>query len=109
MNSEKRNRYLLCVLSIVITLLFSSCFENNTVSEKKTDDIGYKCKFIVSGDPDSYIRFASNLGLDELRERIKLVRPNQGICLIGDVGILSHFGDLLRKANVPSKIIRELE
>jgi len=43
--------------------------------------------------------------LDELRKLIKSIKnKSMGISLIGDIGVTSHFGDILRKANIPSKI-----
>lgn len=65
---------------------------------------------IVPGNVSSYLEFDVSLGLDKLRECIsnmsKVYNKDKGICLMGDIGILSHFGDLLRKSKIPSKIIR---
>lgn len=45
--------------------------------------------------------------LDELRKLIKIIDTEfMGISLIGDIGVTSHFGDILRKENIPSKIVR---
>ena len=47
--------------------------------------------------------------LDELRKLIKSIKNKSiGISLIGDIGVTSHFGDILRKANIPSKIEQTL-
>ncbi|MGL5228176.1 MAG: hypothetical protein ACRC77_08310 [Bacteroidales bacterium] len=60
---------------------------------------------IVDGDPLYYEKFDIKDGLDALRSKIKSVlNKNIGIELVGNVGITSHFGDLLRLANIPSKI-----
>ncbi len=61
---------------------------------------------IVPGIPSVYERFNVKNGLEALRDRIKVIQnKNIGIELIGNVGITSHFGDLLRQSNIPSKII----
>lgn len=62
---------------------------------------------IVQGKPDRYDQFDVKAGLEALRDAIKsLKNENVGIELIGNVGITSHFGDLLRQSNIPSRIIR---
>ena len=49
--------------------------------------------------------FDVSRGLDELRELIARVQGSgQGIVLVGQVGVTSHLGDLLRKAEIPSRI-----
>ncbi|MGF1541812.1 MAG: hypothetical protein ACFCU5_15415, partial [Pleurocapsa sp.] len=61
---------------------------------------------IYPGNPSKYHEFDVEEGLEALRELIYHVNNhNEGILLIGDVGITSHFGDVLRKAEIPSKII----
>lgn len=63
---------------------------------------------IVLGEPASYDKFFVNDGLEQLRYKIKEIKgKNIGIELIGDVGLCSHFGDLLRQADIPSFISRE--
>ncbi|WMJ76357.1 MULTISPECIES: hypothetical protein [unclassified Sedimentibacter] len=60
---------------------------------------------IVKGNPEYYQEFYVKNGLDALRKVIvNLGDKNIGIELIGDVGITSHFGDLLRQSNIPSKV-----
>lgn len=60
---------------------------------------------IHKGDAEHYHRFDVSQGLDELRALIARVRgTGEGIVLVGHVGVTSHFGDLLRKAEVPSRI-----
>ena len=62
---------------------------------------------IVYGKPVSYEKFFVENGLEELRNTIKRIDgQNKGIELVGDVGICSHMGDLLRQANIPSFITR---
>ena len=62
---------------------------------------------IVEGNPEKYIKFDVREGLNKLRDLITEIRnKNMGIELIGNIGITSHFGDLLRQSNIPSRIIR---
>jgi hypothetical protein len=64
---------------------------------------------IVEGDPTTWVDFDVNEGLDALRKLIGDVGQNEhgtvGIALVGrQVGVTSHFGDVLRKARIPSRI-----
>jgi hypothetical protein len=60
---------------------------------------------IVAGEPAKYEKFYVEDGLEQLRTKIKAIKSgNIGIELIGDVGLTSHFGDVLRHANIPSFI-----
>ena len=60
---------------------------------------------IYPGTPLWYVDFEVSDGLEALREMVGRVQPNGvGIRLIGDVGITSHFGDVLRKAQIPAVI-----
>lgn len=62
---------------------------------------------IVDGDVSDYIDFDVNKGLEELRNLIQNIDTKQtGIKLIGNVGITSHFGDLLRQNQITSLIVR---
>ncbi|GAB3332755.1 hypothetical protein GCM10027299_39610 [Larkinella ripae] len=62
---------------------------------------------IVEGRASHYINFLVIDGLEKLRSLIKDVEgKNIGIKLIGNVGITSHFGDLLRRSKIPSFIER---
>lgn len=63
---------------------------------------------IVSGTPTKYKQFFIEDGLEKLRYLIDEIKDkNIGIELIGDVGICSHFGDVLRQANIPSYITKD--
>ena len=60
---------------------------------------------IVAGEPVKYEKFYVEDGLEQLRSKIKAIKGRDiGIELIGDVGLTSHFGDVLRHANIPSFI-----
>lgn len=59
------------------------------------------------GEASFYHRFEVTRGLDELRKLIGRIRGSgEGIILVGHVGVTSHLGDLLRKAEIPSRIER---
>lgn len=60
---------------------------------------------IHGGDAASYRRFDVTAGIDELRKLIAEVQGSgEGIILVGHVGVTSHLGDLLRKAEIPSRV-----
>lgn len=60
---------------------------------------------IYPGSVSSYYKFDVKQGLEALRHLISTINTHaEGIILMGDVGITSHFGDLLRRAEIPSKI-----
>ena len=62
---------------------------------------------IVCGNPITYEKFYVKEGLEGLRKKINEIKDkNIGIELVGDVGISSHFGDILRQSNVPSFITK---
>jgi len=66
-------------------------------------------RIIVDGSPSCYKKVFVEDGLENLRQKINLYKKrNIGIELIGNVGITSHFGDLLRLSNIPS-ILKNVE
>ena len=59
---------------------------------------------IVPGHARGERTFDVAQGLEALRALVADVAgTGQGIVLVGDVGITSHFGDVLRKAGIPSR------
>jgi len=61
---------------------------------------------IVPGTPTRFRYFDIARGLEALRVEVSEADElGEGIVLVGDVGVTSHFGDVLRQANVPSKLI----
>jgi hypothetical protein len=59
---------------------------------------------IVPGEATHYHRLAIAEGIEALRAMIDRVQgTGQGIVLVGRVGVTSHFGDLLRRARIPSR------
>jgi len=62
---------------------------------------------IYPGEPECFEIFEVSRGLEALRAFIEHVkRDHMGIILKGDVGITSHFGDLLRRNEIPSRLER---
>jgi hypothetical protein len=60
---------------------------------------------IHKGEASFYHRFDVADGIDELRKLIATVEGRgEGIILVGQVGVTSHLGDLLRKAEIPSRV-----
>ncbi len=62
---------------------------------------------IYPGAAQRYHTFNVEQGINALRALISEVQGSgEGIVLLGNVGVTSHFGDLLRRARVPSHIKR---
>ena len=62
---------------------------------------------IVPGEAEHYHRFEVKRGIEALRKLVDELRSgdeNHGIILVGNVGITSHFGDILRRSGIPSRI-----
>jgi hypothetical protein len=60
---------------------------------------------IYPGNPEKYHVLDVEKGIDGLRNLIEKVEgTGDGIIIQGNVGVTSHFGDLLRRARIPSKI-----
>lgn len=76
----------------------------NQLKDKNGDNY-LNSNVIVQGNPSHYEKVFVEDGLDSLRNKIKLIKgKNIGIELIGNVGVTSHFGDILRLADIPSII-----
>ena len=61
---------------------------------------------IYPGTPARWHRFDPAQDLDRLRDLIARVPAGEGVELTGDVGVTSHAGDLLRRAAIPSRLVR---
>jgi hypothetical protein len=74
-----------------------------------SDSVG---DIIYPGEPtQSWQRYDVVGGLEGLRQLVGRISTsrfpgNTGIVLVGNVGITSHFGDLLRRAKIPSRLER---
>jgi hypothetical protein len=62
-------------------------------------------RIVYPGQPTTEHRFDVRDGLEELRSLVERVHgTGEGVVLVGSVGLTSHFGDVLRRAKVPSRI-----
>ena len=60
---------------------------------------------IVAGEANRFHSFDVTRGLDDLRTLVQSLKDSgEGVELVGHVGITSHFGDVLRRARVPSRL-----
>ncbi|MGH9956376.1 MAG: hypothetical protein ACREBC_04495, partial [Pyrinomonadaceae bacterium] len=59
---------------------------------------------IYPGEAKVLKRFDVREGIESLRKLIPTIGTDEGITIVGDVGVTSHLGDLLRRARVPSRI-----
>lgn len=60
---------------------------------------------LFPGQAHFYHRFEVEQGLEALRSLVDRVQgTGEGISLAGRVGITSHFGDVLRRARIPSRV-----
>jgi hypothetical protein len=60
---------------------------------------------IYPGEVSSYREFKISEGINALRALIsKVAGTGEGIVLVGNVGVTSHLGDILRRAKIPSFI-----
>ncbi len=65
---------------------------------------GSEADVVVPGDAVSWIEFDVSEGLDALRKTLMSVRDDQGLLIVGEVGLTSHVADLLRKAKRPARL-----
>jgi hypothetical protein len=62
-------------------------------------------RIIYPGSAASFHPFLVTEGIDALRRLISHLRNTEiGVVLIGDVGVTSHMGDLLRQARIPARL-----
>jgi hypothetical protein len=60
---------------------------------------------IVAGDANEFRHFDASEGIDRFRSFVEAAKKaHAGVILDGAVGITSHFGDILRRSGVPSRI-----
>jgi hypothetical protein len=62
---------------------------------------------IFPGKPLRQHRFNVEQGLEALRQLAERLRgTGEGIVLVGAIGVTSHYGDILRRAQIPSRLER---
>jgi hypothetical protein len=65
---------------------------------------GSEADVVVPGEAASWIEFDVAEGLDALRKKLISVEDDQGLLILGEVGLTSHVADLLRKAKHPARL-----
>lgn len=61
---------------------------------------------LVPGEPAEWAVFRASQGLEELRIFLAELPKDVGVRIEGEVGLTSHFADLLRKTKRPARILR---
>ncbi|GJD79052.1 hypothetical protein [Methylobacterium gregans] len=61
---------------------------------------------IVPGEAQDWVELDAQTPLAELRRTLATLAPNTGLRLVGVVNATSHIADLLRKAGVPTQIVK---
>jgi hypothetical protein len=66
---------------------------------------GSNGRVVFRGEAERFRRFDVSEGISALRDLANEVEgTGEGIVLVGSVGVTSHFGDILRRARIPSRI-----
>jgi hypothetical protein len=60
---------------------------------------------LVPGEARQWITYEVSNGLEQLRTLLAVLEPGSGLELIGEVGLTSHVADVIRKANVPARVV----
>jgi hypothetical protein len=61
---------------------------------------------LVPGEPAEWVVFKASEGLEELRRFLAELPDDIGVRIEGEIGLTSHFADLLRKTRRPARISR---
>lgn len=71
--------------------------------------VGTEGNVVVPGEAEYWRCFDVGQGLEALRDVLTTIGTREpghtGIKLVGQVGVTSHFGDVLRKAAIPSRVV----
>jgi hypothetical protein len=59
---------------------------------------------LVPGEASKWYSFKVSRGLEELRNELSQLGENDGIVLVGQVGLTSHIADIVRKTNKPARL-----
>ncbi|MGF6739736.1 hypothetical protein [Paraburkholderia atlantica] len=63
---------------------------------------------LVPGEAEVWNRFYVSTGLNALRDALDTLHDNEGIVLVGEIGLTSHIADVVRKAGKPARnIVRD--
>lgn len=63
-----------------------------------------KAEVLVPGEAARWRRFEVSKGLEALRKELSALDPDEGIVLIGQIGLTSHIADVIRKVNKPARL-----
>ncbi len=58
---------------------------------------------LVPGEAQVWNRFYVSTGLNALRNALETLSENEGIVLVGEIGLTSHIADVVRKAGKPAR------
>jgi hypothetical protein len=61
---------------------------------------------LVPGEAAEWAIFKASQGLEELRRFLSELPDDVGVRIEGEIGLTSHFADLLRKTKRPARILR---
>jgi hypothetical protein len=61
---------------------------------------------IVPGTTSREVEFGADNGLGKLRNLLETIEPDTGVVVIGNIGMTSHMADILRRAKIPSRLVR---
>lgn len=62
---------------------------------------------LVPGDASEWIEFDVSRGLEALRTQLAAMNEQQGVSILGRVGLTSHIADVVRKARRPARIVAQ--
>lgn len=60
---------------------------------------------LVPGDAEQWVNFEVARGLEDLRMLLGTLEHHWGVHLVGEVGLTSHFADLVRKSGIPTRVL----
>lgn len=60
---------------------------------------------LVPGDASHWMNFEVSNGLEALRHMLDDLDDDAGLRLVGQVGMTSHFADLVRKSGIPTRVV----
>jgi hypothetical protein len=89
------------------TLKLEWAYDGETVWVLQMQQVEYPVcdAVVVPGEATRFRRFDVAAGIDQFREFVAQAKAGgEGIIIVGSVGVTSHFGDILRRNGIPSRI-----
>jgi hypothetical protein len=59
---------------------------------------------LVPGDASNWVEFRVQDGIERLRKRLDSLGRDEGLVLVGEIGVTSHIADLVRRAGMPARL-----